>query len=147
MCTNLFAYAVVIMPGINKLDDRQFIKTFQVTDQIIQNNSPLFMLLWVGSILMLLISIGTGFNQLEGIEKMMLISAGIAYLVGVQLTTIVIHLPLNNQLQKVQLDDMNNDQCLKVRREFEEPWNRSNRRRTAVACGVSFLLVLLAITL
>jgi uncharacterized membrane protein len=43
----LFAFAVVIMPGISPLDDRGFIRAFQLIDRVIQNNQPLFMLVWV----------------------------------------------------------------------------------------------------
>ena len=34
----IFTYAVVLMPGFAKLDDRDFIRAFQVTDGVIQNN-------------------------------------------------------------------------------------------------------------
>ena len=44
----IFTYAVVVMHGFAKLDDRDFISAFQVTDGVIQNNQPLFMLAWVG---------------------------------------------------------------------------------------------------
>ena len=40
----IFTYAVVVIPGFAKLDDRDFIRAFQVTDGVIQNNQPLFML-------------------------------------------------------------------------------------------------------
>ena len=40
----IFTYSVVVMPGFAKLDDRDFIRAFQVTDGVIQNNQPLFML-------------------------------------------------------------------------------------------------------
>jgi uncharacterized membrane protein len=32
----LFAFAIVAMPGIRRLNDREFIKAFQVMDRIIQ---------------------------------------------------------------------------------------------------------------
>ena len=44
-------YAVVIMPGLSKLDDKEFIKAFQVTDGVIQDNQPLFILTWLGSVI------------------------------------------------------------------------------------------------
>ena len=53
----IFTYAVVVMPGLSKLNDKEFIRAFQVTDGIIQNNQPLFMLIWVGSIIAILSSI------------------------------------------------------------------------------------------
>ncbi|MGB2533792.1 MAG: hypothetical protein ACPID2_01380 [Candidatus Puniceispirillum sp.] len=45
----IFTYAVVVMPGLAKLDDKDFIRAFQVTDGIIQDNQPLFMFVWLGS--------------------------------------------------------------------------------------------------
>ena len=53
----IFTYAVVVMPGLSKLNDKEFIRAFQVTDGIIQNNQPLFMLTWIGSIIAILSSI------------------------------------------------------------------------------------------
>ena len=47
----LFAFAIVAMPGIRNLNDRDFIRAFQVMDRVIQNNQPIFMLVWAGSVL------------------------------------------------------------------------------------------------
>ncbi|MDG2033566.1 MAG: hypothetical protein P8J29_06490, partial [Rhodospirillales bacterium] len=47
----VFTYAVIVMPGLKKLGDREFIRAFQATDEIIQNNQPIFMVVWVGSII------------------------------------------------------------------------------------------------
>ena len=49
----LFVFAVVVMPGIGNLNDREFIRAFQVMDRVIQNNQPLFMLVWLGSVVAL----------------------------------------------------------------------------------------------
>ena len=45
-----FGFAVVVMPGIAKLSDRDFLLAFREMDGVIQNKQPLFMLVWVGSI-------------------------------------------------------------------------------------------------
>ena len=50
----LFSFAVVVMPGIGRLDDRDFLGAFQAIDRVIQNNQPLFIVAWVGSVLALL---------------------------------------------------------------------------------------------
>ena len=47
----LFGFAVVVMPGIAKLSDKKFLLSFKHMDEVIQNNQPLFMLVWVGSII------------------------------------------------------------------------------------------------
>ena len=49
----LFAFAVVIMPGLRSLDDADLIRAFQVIDRVIQNNQPLFIFVWAGSVLAL----------------------------------------------------------------------------------------------
>lgn len=45
------------MPGLSNLNDKDFLRAFQVTDAVIQNNQPLFMFTWIGSILSLLATI------------------------------------------------------------------------------------------
>ncbi len=51
----LLAFAIVAMPGIGSLNDREFIRAFQVMDRVIQNYQPIFMLVWVGSVVTLMI--------------------------------------------------------------------------------------------
>ena len=47
----ILTHAIVDMLGLAKLTDKNFLLAFQVTDKIIQNNQPLFMLIWVGLIM------------------------------------------------------------------------------------------------
>ena len=88
----IFTYAVVVMPGFSKLNDRDFIKAFQVTDGVIQNNQPLFMLTWVGSIISVISVIFFSIGNLELPYAWLMISVGATYLIGVQGITISIHL-------------------------------------------------------
>jgi uncharacterized membrane protein len=62
----LFAFAVVVMPGIRSLDDSGFIRAFQVIDRVIQNNQPLFVLVWVGSVFALIAAAVLGMWTLSG---------------------------------------------------------------------------------
>jgi len=45
------------MPSLSKLEDKEFIKAFQVIDRIIQINQPIFILIWVGPILSIICTI------------------------------------------------------------------------------------------
>ncbi len=139
----LFAYAVVVMPGIQHLGDKDFIRSFQVTDRVIQNNHPLFMLVWLGSAIAVIMSALYGIGRLEGLNLFLLALAALAYVLGVQVTTIVIHLPLNTELQKLDVDTMNETALQQAREKFEPRWNASNVIRTAIASGVSVLLIIL----
>ena len=102
----LFAFAVVTMPGIKSLNDGEFIRAFQVMDGVIQNNQPIFMLVWIGSALTLLLAAVLGFGQLDLAGKGILLTAALLYIIGVQLPTGMINVPLNNQLQTLDIGKM-----------------------------------------
>lgn len=139
----LFAWAVVIMPGIRSLDDKAFIRAFQVTDRVIQNGHPLFMLVWLGSAVAIIVCGLLGLSLLQGVDLVLLFLAVGGYLAGVQGSTIAVHLPLNNTLQRLDLEAMGEEAIAEARAAFESRWNRSNVIRTAIACAVSLLLILL----
>jgi uncharacterized membrane protein len=139
----LFAYAIVVMPGIKSLNDRDFIRAFQVTDRIIQNNQPVFIMVWVGSAISLITSAISGIERLHGLDFVLICIATLAYLLGVQLSTIIIHLPLNNRLQTFDVDAMNETELKLARSNFEQRWNASNLIRTSVSSCVSVLLIIL----
>ena len=82
----LFAFALVTMPGIRRLTDREFIRAFQVMDRVIQNNQPVFMLVWVGSVVALVTSTLLGIGQLDGAGRLLIVFAALAYLLGVNRT-------------------------------------------------------------
>jgi len=142
----ILTYAVVVMPGLSKLDDKEFIKAFQVTDGIIQNNQPLFILIWVGSIVSVLGTIITSIISLGIIEAWLIISVGTVYLLGVQGITISIHLPLNKRIQKININSTNYQILSEERKNFETKWNYFNNIRTGIAFFV-ILIFLLIITM
>ena len=142
----IFTYAVIVMPGFSQLDDKGFLRAFQVTDGIIQNNQPLFMLTWIGSIVSVLGTVFCAILSLEFRESFLIIIGGFVYLLGVQGITMSIHLPLNNKLQELVLDELSNQILKEQRSNFEETWNFYNKIRTALAFSVSLLfLVYLAL--
>ena len=143
----VFAFAVVVMPGIKTLSDREFIRAFQVMDGIIQNNQPIFVLVWVGSIVTLVASGVLGIGQLEGAERLLIISAVLVYLLVVQLPTFTINVPLNNKLQTLNVDDMDETAQKAARMDFEPRWLLWNSIRTIFASLVSSLLIILLLRL
>ena len=141
----LFAFAAVIMPGIRRLDDGGFIRAFQVIDRVIQNNQPLFVLMWVGSVLSLIAATVLGLATLSGADRLLIIVAAVVYLLCVQLPTVTINIPLNNMLQKLEPDSMDETTRKRSREAFESRWNRWNIIRTACATLVSIVLLLLLV--
>ena len=143
----VFAFACVLMPGIGTLGDREFLHSFQVMDRVIQNSQPLFVLVWAGSAVTLIVSAVIGFGQLAGLDRALLLVAAVVYLVGVQLPTLTINVPLNNQLQTLDLAAMSDDALAEARANFEPRWNRWNQIRTVLATLASALLIVLALRL
>ncbi|MCB0213677.1 MAG: DUF1772 domain-containing protein [Anaerolineae bacterium] len=131
------------MPGIKALPDSEFIRAFQVMDGIIQNNHPLFIIVWVGSALTLIFSAVFGIWQLDGISRITLLLATFAYIVGVQLPTITINVPLNNRLQAHDVSSADNIMQKQARDDFESRWNFWNSFRTILASLVSVTLMIL----
>jgi uncharacterized membrane protein len=132
------------MPGIAKLTDKEYLLAFKHMDGVIQNNQPLFVLVWAGSILSVIATLALGIMNLRGEELYLLTGATLLYLIGVQLPTFRFNIPLNNELQNLDVEELEDDQAKSSRVEFETPWNRWNRIRTVNAIiAVTLLLFVL----
>ena len=126
----IFTYAVIVMPGLANLGDREFIRAFQATDVIIQDGQPIFML--------------TALLAGAGDLKWLAIFTGAAYLAGVQGLTIFVHLPLNRKIQDVETDEIDADSLNKQRVLFEARWVHFNKIRTIIGfvTSSSFMAIL-----
>jgi uncharacterized membrane protein len=137
----LLAFAAVVMPGLRNLDDAGFIRAFQQIDGVIQNNQPLFVIMWVGSVVTLIAAAVAGIWALDGVDRLLVIAAALVYLLGVQLPTAAINIPLNNRLKKLDSAALN-DALRQAREAFEPRWNRWNVFRTVCASLTVIMLVL-----
>ena len=138
----ILTYAIVVMPGLSKLDDKEFIKAFQVTDGIIQNNQPIFILIWVGSIISVVSTIIISIFTLGILEGWKIIFVSLVYLIGVQAITIIIHLPLNRRIQNIDINSTDLQSLNEERKNFETKWNYFNNIRTVIAFLVTLFFLL-----
>ena len=139
-------FAIVIMPGIGTLPNREFLQAFQVMDGVIQNNQPIFILVWVGSAVALLVAAILGVWQLEWTSRILILTAATVFILGVQLPTITINIPLNNRLQILNLEELDQTTLAAERQNFEPRWNRWNIIRTFFA-GLASVLILIVVRL
>jgi uncharacterized membrane protein len=137
----VFAFATVVMPGLGRLGDKAFIRGFQVIDGVIQAGQPVFGLVWIGSAVALLLSAVMGVLQLDGIERAFVVGSALLYVVGVQVPTFRISVPLNNRLQTLDVDALDQNALASARRDFEARWVRWNAIRTVIASLVSLALM------
>ena len=131
------------MPGLSNLNDKEFIRAFQVTDSVIQNNQPIFMLTWIGSIVSLLSTILTSIITFGLSDTWLVVLFSVVYLLGVQGITIAIHIPLNDKIQKVLIDELNDNAITDERVKFERKWNFFNNIRTSISISVTLLLLII----
>jgi uncharacterized membrane protein len=139
----IFTYAIVVMPGLSSLSDKDFLRAFQVTDAIIQDNQPLFMFTWVGSMVAIFMMIVVSSVRVELAEAWPIVLISFANLVGVQGITAAFHIPLNNHIQNLIIEDLNDETLADERLKFEAKWNFFNYIRTGIALSVSFLLLII----
>ena len=139
----ILTYSIVVMPGLSNLNDKDFLKAFQVTDAIIQNNQPVFMFTWIGSILAVLATIFVSLVSIGFAETWLIVLVAFVYLLGVQGITVAIHIPLNNHIQRIKIEDLNDEALADQRQKFETKWNFFNYIRTSIAISVSVLLLIL----
>ena len=131
-----FTYAVIVMPGLAKLTDKEFIRAFQVTDELIQNNQPIFMIVWVGSVISVISTLIVSLMGPYSVETVLVIIAGFVYLLGVQGLTVLVHLPLNRRIQTVNVEERDANALREERLLFETRWIRFNWIRTLIGLGV-----------
>lgn len=125
----LFGFAVVVMPGIAGLSNRDFLISFKQMDGIIQNNQPVFMLVWLGSIAAIMATSIQGVQNLGASQTNLLLLGLAFYLLGVQLPTARFNIPLNNELQNMDLMKMEESELAVFRSKFQTKWNFWNRFR------------------
>ena len=139
----LFGFAIVVMPGIANLSDKEYLLAFKHMDAVIQNNQPLFVLVWAGSILSVILTLVLGILNLDDEKLYLLIGAASVYLIAVQLPTFRFNIPLNNELQNLDIEDLEETQAQSSRTKFETSWNRWNRIRTINGIVAVSMFVLL----
>ena len=99
------------------------------------------MFTWIGSILAVLATILISLVGNGLAETWLIVLVGVGYLLGVQGITAAIHIPLNNHIQKIKIEELDDDALADERIKFEKKWNYFNGIRTIIAISVSLLLL------
>ena len=125
-----FTFSVIFMPGLRRLSNKDYIRSFQAVDSVLQSGMPavstrpIFGVVFFGAMLSLAASLILGISSSTGADTLLLVGAVILYVFGMILPTARVHLPLNNKLQTLKVDAMSDDELLRARNNFEPRWNR-----------------------
>ena len=139
----LLVFSIVIMPGIGNLKDAEFLHAFQVIDRVIQDNQPIFVVVWIATVPAILTSLGLGVRGCENaVQLSFLILATLAELIS-QITTVTVNIPRNNRLQALDFDKLDDFTAKGERDHFESVWCKSNTFRTWLFGFAAIVLMVL----
>jgi len=136
-----FTWSNAVTTGIGRLDDLGYLSAFQQMNRTILN--PMFFIVFFGSLLLNLVNIYL-FKSTSSTIIWLLILATVIYFLGVVLITIFGNVPLNEMLDKADLNSASVEELRNLRESFEVKWNRLHLIRT-LASAISFLLLLISL--
>jgi uncharacterized membrane protein len=136
-----YAYSCSINAGLGQLSDSNYILAMQSINRVIQN--PLFFISFMGTLILLPISTYLHYGQPSLNRFYLLLFATIIYAVGVIGVTALGNIPLNNMLDKFNVQSIDNEAIINVRLSFEKAWNGFHSVRT-IAAVIALVLVILA---
>lgn len=135
------AWQVSVIPGNLKVSDGVYMETMQSINRAILN--PTFFMIFFGSSLLLALSSIYLFNT-DRIAFWWMLAATITYLIGTLGITAVGNVPLNDQLDVINLSELTDLAKQEFRHFYETKWNRLHFTRTIFSV-VSFILALIAL--
>lgn len=133
-----YAWSCSVMPGFARLSDKEFVSAMQATNRAIQN--PVFFAAFFGA--PILLPIITFLHYGQSMRFRFLLAASVIYLIGTFGVTLFGNVPLNNLLDRLNLEAASEEETAAQRANFERPWNNLNTVRT-VSSTLAVILVVI----
>ena len=134
-----FTWTNAVTPGIGKLNDLGYLTALQSMNRVILN--PSFYIIFMGSVVILPLSTVLNYETKPSFVFKIMLVASIIYILGVFLVTILGNIPLNDLLDKIDLEDCSIEDVSNLRDKIEAKWNGFNLIRT-IASTSSFILLI-----
>nr|WP_321237484.1 DUF1772 domain-containing protein [uncultured Psychroserpens sp.] len=135
-----FAWSVSVILGTKKVSDFTYLESMQSINKEILN--PAFFIVFFGSLIALIISAYIQFNN-KPMFGLVLASA-IIYLIGTFGITAFGNVPLNNELETLNITKLSILELKNFRTYYESTWNQYHNIRT-ISSIISFILLLISI--
>jgi uncharacterized membrane protein len=133
-----FTWSNAVTPGIGRLDNLSFLKAFQAMNRAIINGK--FMIVFFGPVLLLFLN--TYLFRNNSISFWLFLTAAILFFIGIGLVTIFGNVPLNEILDKSNLEILSTIELQELRNKFEQPWNNWHTIRT-ISSFCAFVLLII----
>ncbi len=135
------AWSVSVIPGTLRVTDTVYLETMQSINRAILN--PVFFLIFFGSVVLLGFSTVLEFNT-NKLAFYFLLTATLVYLLGTVGITAAGNVPLNNQLDVMNLETLGMSKMSEFRKMYESKWNVLHTYRTVFSV-LAFILAILGI--
>jgi len=134
-----FAWSVSVILGTKKVGHVTYLETMQNINREILN--PVFFIVFFGSLIALVISTYLQFNNKT--VFVLVLASTIIYLIGTFGVTAFGNVPLNNELEALNITKLNLMELNNFRIYYESAWNHYHGIRT-ISSMVSFILLLIS---
>jgi len=131
----LFSFTIAVSPGLKHVSDLEFLRAMKHINQEILH--PIFLFCYLSPLLLFPTSIFLNPNTVS--DRWILSSGFLAY-IAVIIITASVNVPLNNQLERFDLEQSNPTQMAAFRNAFENRWVFWNNVRT-ISSVISFILL------
>ncbi|MFD1144826.1 DUF1772 domain-containing protein [Larkinella insperata] len=135
-----YAFSCAVNLGLGRLSDTNYLTAFQSINRTIQN--PVFFVAFFGAPFFLSLSAWLQYSRPTSVRFWLLAAASLVYWVGAFGVTVLGNIPLNNQLDSLQLLSTSADELARQRAQFEGPWNRLNAVRSVASAAAMVLFIL-----
>ncbi|MEK7434972.1 MAG: anthrone oxygenase family protein [Cyanobacteriota bacterium] len=136
-----FSYSFSVVLGLGRLDNFEYINAMQSINREIKN--PIFFIVFFGTLLLLPITSFLHYQQTFSTKFLFILASTIFYVIGVFGVTVLGNIPLNEKLDKFNLQSSSSEIIKTERDNFEYRWNKLNLIRT-ISSTISIILIISA---
>ena len=136
-----FTWSNAVKPGIGKLSDIEYLRALQSMNRVILNNA--FRIIFLGAIIAVALVPVFYFNLYPKNIFWLFVFTLVIYWVGVFGVTVSGNIPLNEILDKTNLESITLEEIKTLRKSIELKWNNYNLIR-CISSGITFILLIVS---
>ena len=139
-----FTWSNAVKPGIGKLGDQEYLNALQSMNRVILNGA--FLIVFIGAIIAVALVPMFHFHLYPKNIFWLFICILTIYWIGVFGVTVFGNIPLNELLDKTNLETISLEEITALRSLIEDKWNNFNLIRS-ISSVITFLLLILSFLL
>lgn len=136
-----FTWSNAVKPGIGKLSDSEYLRALQSMNRVILNNA--FKIIFLGAIIAVVLVPIFYFNLYPRNIFWLFVFTLVIYWIGVFGVTVSGNIPLNEILDKTNLESITSEEIKTLRKSIEVKWNNFNLIR-CISSGITFILLIIS---